>query len=475
MKLFRIIFPFCLILNLLLNNSCNPEVTPFDNSNRFDVVIVGGGLDALITGYMLKDKKVLIIDSNDSLGGEIKYRDWNGLNYSGMMQYMLPPSPEESEFFNSLGIIPVQIPPTIRAVGKNGNLYYGNQIMDFFNSEEDKLNYNALYSNIETLYDLFGYAVWDFQSELDNFREYDSYSLNSWLESGNYTLAVKDFVDINNQIYFGIRNSEFSAMYSIPGLYNNLPDPDPVNENNLYTFPKGFSDLINALSESLFGKISLNSEIIEVTINNDLSVLIKYLRAGQINYITTRSLVFAVPATEIDSIISPGFSSELINALSLVTYKPYITANLFTSDRLWKNSWQVSCINEFFVSFYDATRSQVPLNYQDESILGVNISLNNPEVLSWTDNDILQSIFSGLEKYLPEIRSKVIDFDIQRNMYAFPEFTPEYIQILKTLSEDNSTFGPLFITGNYLIYPSFEGTFISSRNTSNRVINYLDK
>ena len=77
---------------------------------------------------------------------------------------------------------------------------------------------------------------------------------------------------------------------------------------------------------------------------------------------------------------------------------------------------------------------------------------------------------AGMEKYFPEIRSKVTGYDIQRNIEAFPVFTPDYYQILKILNEDNSTLGPLFLTGDYLVYPSFEGIYRLSITVLKRTV-----
>lgn len=470
------ILTLTILVILIILSSCKPD-TPDNNDLEYDVVIVGGGLSGLISGYMLKNKNVLIIVKEDSVGGNIKYREWKGFRYSGMMEYMSTPSPEESAFFNKLGIAPVQIPAPAYGIAKNGQIYFSSTILNFLGTEEEKQNYIYLYSNIENFCDLFGYAVWNFQTDLENFSEYDALSFSDWLESGSYSQAVKEYINTENRTLFGVNNIESSMLFSVPGLYNYLPETTTFEENS-YSFTNGFYDLISTLSDSLNEMISLNSEILDVSINSNLSVIIKYRKDGLENYITAKSLVFAIPAPKVEALVSTGFSEEVLNALSSVSYKPIITANLFTSERLWNKTWRVTCIDEFYVSFYDAIRTQVALNYNKESILGFSLAptlTNDPSLLSYQDEDIIQNIFSGMEKYFPEIRSKVTGYDIQRNIEAFPVFTPDYYQILKILNEDNSTLGPLFLTGDYLVYPSFEGIYISAKKTSRRIINYLDK
>ena len=258
--------------------------------------------------------------------------------------------------------MPSEIPSPSTGIARDGQVFHSKTILNFFDTEIERQNYIQLYNDIEYLNDLFGYAIWDFQAELENFIEYDDLSVSNWLNSGNYSQLIKDYINTENLNLFGSNNSEISMMFSIPGLYNNLPDTTTYNESNYYTFSNGFSDLANTISDSLSGRISLDSEIIEVSLNPDLSVLIKYMNNGVLDYITTKSLVFATPAWDIEPLVSSGFSEEVQIALSSINYNPLINANLFTSQRLWNKTWKVTFMDEFFVSLYDVVRSQTALN-----------------------------------------------------------------------------------------------------------------
>jgi ribulose 1,5-bisphosphate synthetase/thiazole synthase len=89
MKKYNRIIKILVLIFILILNSCKQNNPDINRGYEYDVVIVGGGMSGLITGFMLRDLNVLILAKEDSIGGNIKYREWNGFKYSSLMEFLV--------------------------------------------------------------------------------------------------------------------------------------------------------------------------------------------------------------------------------------------------------------------------------------------------------------------------------------------------------------------------------------------------
>ena len=184
----------------------------------------------------------------------------------------------------------------------------------------------------------------------------------------------------------------------------------------------------------------------------------------------------ATPAPVTASLVTSGISSEVRETLSGIAYGTYVTLNLFTDGRPWKQAWSASCVGEFFVTLYDSIRTQVSLDYSEKGILGMYIApatADDTSLFQLSDEQILESALEGLEKYEPGIREKVLGHDIHRFRYAFPVFAPNYYSTLATLYTDASARGPLFLAGDYMVYATFDGAVLSALRAYEQVSDWL--
>lgn len=465
------------ILLIISIFSCKRRViNSFDTD--YDVVIVGGGISGLVSAFMLKDLRVLVLEKEDIVGGRIISGEWEGISYAKGMEYIGPPDPELTSLLLRLGLKAVQLTPPTDAISFGGNIYYGPDILNFLGSDEAKNNYLELLNDLEILSDEVDYAVWNTQEDLINFANLDGKSVSEWLQSKSYLSLLQQFINVENRGLFGANNSELSILFSVTEMYYNLPDPELVSESDVYSFPGGISDLVNILADSLSGKIITNSAVTRINLNDNLTTKVSYLDEGIEKLVSSKCVIISTPASIASSLAAEAFSDDVLETLNSINYSSYITVNLFTSERLWKNTWSISCVDDFFVTIYDAVRPSKPDTYTDKSVLGIFIApfeANDNSILTIPDEGIIESIYSGLEKYFPDIRSKVLGYDMHKFEYAFPVFGKNYHNIIKTLTEDATTFGPIFLAGDYMVYPTFNGAFISAINAVNKVNEYLDK
>jgi len=445
-------------------------------SDHFDVVIIGGGISGLTTAYLLRNRNILLLEKRAAPGGRIISGQWESLHYPKGMEYIGKPEGKTAVLFNRLGVNAVQVPPPTDAIAYQSTIYYGANLLDFLDAEAET-DYWDLEETLNALNDGgIEEAIFYAPEDLADFAEYDSQSVDEWLKANEYDALVQLFVDVENRGLFGANNQDLSFLFDIPEMAYNLPDPDEAALSDVYTFPTGMSEVVDALVNLLSGRIEVGAEVNQVSVNPDQSVTIAYQQGGETKTVRADSAVLTTPAPITASMIVNGFSQAVLDRLGDIAYSAYVTLNLFTSERLWKDAWTMACLDDFFVTLYDAIRLQVPLNYDEKGILGVYIAPPNAgdtSLLSMSDADLLENALAGLEKYYPQVRVQTLGHDIHRFRHAFPVFGKNYHQTLQVLRTDPTTQGPLFLAGDYMVYATFDGAVLSAFRACEQVNDYL--
>jgi protoporphyrinogen oxidase len=222
-------------------------------------------------------------------------------------------------------------------------------------------------------------------------------------------------------------------------------------------------------------KVYTSAEVTNIKKDGE-NVEVKYNYNGTTHTAKSKSVVVSTPSTIAGKLVESGLKQETINALNSITYSQYITVALFTGKRFLKNVWQICTIDDYFVTIYDAIRVQVPDDYTGKSVLSLYIapvSADDQSLIGIGDDELLENIYADLEGYYPGIRNHVQGFDVRRFKYGFPIFKPGYLETLNTIYNDME--GPIFLTGDYMMFATIDGAFWSGINAADWVDEYLDK
>src|SRR5512134_2324716 len=65
--------------------------TPEDHPDVHDVLVVGGGIAGLTVAYKLRDRRVLLLEAADDVGGVSKSAAWQGIEYALGAAYIIDP------------------------------------------------------------------------------------------------------------------------------------------------------------------------------------------------------------------------------------------------------------------------------------------------------------------------------------------------------------------------------------------------
>jgi protoporphyrinogen oxidase len=466
-----------------------------------DVVVVGGGLSGLMAAYSMQDHDVLLLEKEPVAGGRICSGTWGGFHYSMGAAYTGTPDAEMREFFGELGIKPMPVPPPVDGLAYRGKIYPEDYFTAALGSRKALRDYIKMAEELMRLSeDGIEEAVYSSLDHLAEYEELDQYSMQQWLDRHKIDPTVQLYVDTENRGLFGVSNGDFSFLFDIPELAYNFyeeglsaddfhegpvpdfntyrPEVDP-DEVDTWTFPRGMMEMVRAMTERtpLRSKVVTGAEVTRVTVNQDKTVTVRYTHAGQGKEVRTHAAVLATPAPVTAKIVRNGFSPAVMEALRAVDYTTYVTMALFMSERLIRNAWNVACLDSCFTTLNDAIRTQVPVGYRGKAIMGVAMPprrASDRSLINASDNEILELALKDIERYFPGARQKVLGKDVKRFHHAFPVFRPGYGEILWALNKDASTRGPLFLAGDYVIYPTMGGAAVSGEQAFERVSAYAD-
>jgi len=454
-----------------------------------EVVVVGAGLSGLMAAYLLSDRDVLVLEKEAAAGGRICAGTWGEFRYSMGAAYMGTPEGDMRRFFTEIGVEPIPVPPPVDAMAVGGTIYPEEYFAAALGSQDVLQDYARMAGKLaelseggieEALYSVDLEAIAGFES-------LDKLTMEQWLAGEGIDPVVRNLVDVENRGLFGVGNRDFSLLYDIPEMAYNFYEPGLARETipegpvpdfhsytphtdvglvDTWTFPGGMMEVVDAMiaRADLSSRLETGATVTRVAVNRDETVTVTYKQGGRTRKVKAYAAVIATPAAVTSKIVRSGLSREVKAALQSIPYTTYVTMALFTSQRLIRNAWNVACLDACFTTLNDAVRTQVPTDYHGKAILGVAMPpkhAGDRSLIGMRDEDLVELALADIERYLPGARDKVLGYDVKRFHHAFPVFGPGYADILRPLHGDASTRGPLFLAGDYMVYPTLGGAAVS--------------
>ena len=282
-----------------------------EDPETYDAVIVGGGISGLIAAYLLRDKRVLLLEKENRFGGRIVSGEWEGFSYPKGTEYIGKPEGDVAQWFDELGIEAVPVPPPTDAVFYQSRIYAGAQLFEFLETDKQRDDYVRLLAALDD-YGMQGItedALEDPLESLETFTDLDHVSVEEWMNSQSIDSLVQLFVNVENRGLFAGSNADLSLLFNIPEMiynFTDLYDPEEYDEEavqeeeaDVYTFPRGIIEIVEALEVRLSNIVRSGVEVIGVSVNSDETATVVFKEQGQTVRVETDAVIMASSRSQV--------------------------------------------------------------------------------------------------------------------------------------------------------------------------------
>jgi len=115
-------------------------------SRKEELVIIGGGMSGLMSAYLLRDKKPVILEQAKRFGGNAKGEAWNGLQYSIGAAYLVKPE-QDSSLYKMLSDLGIVKDWTIK-IGGEGHVVLNGKLIEKFWEANSEPEHRATYKKL---------------------------------------------------------------------------------------------------------------------------------------------------------------------------------------------------------------------------------------------------------------------------------------------------------------------------------------
>lgn len=471
-----------------------------DVNESHTVVVVGAGIAGLSAAFFLADTDVMVLEPSPHVGGRTTAGRWNDRVYGKGTQYIGLPQGGLADILSALDLTPLDIPAPMDAHYHGGRFHLGMTALARLYAEEGGIQavnrFGAAVRELGLLYQ----EVPEF--EIDGpLARYDRMTARQWLEEMKLPPIYHDRLNASARGLFGANLDEISALAMLPEVAFKFGDWEPVRSlqdldgsgsgddadgskefTGAYTFPGGIADISEGLARHLGSRIHLRVSVSAITPADGGGLTVAYEdAAGVPRQISAEAVILATPAPVSAAIGQSALNREQRDILTQIPYASTTTVALFGSRPVFDRAFNLAVPDGWlFTNLFDATWSG-PVSGSAPAPDGGYISVvhvvprgfRDRERLPLSDQDLVESVLTELERIFPEVRAGLTGWEVTRHPYAFPVMTPGAYARLQRLWR--ITGGPLFLAGDYTIYPTFEAAADSGAFAARMVRERLER
>lgn len=419
-----------------------------------DVIIVGGGLAGLSAAWRLKDHDILLLESEDRVGGRVMFErrgnywmNWGGHVYAGK-------GSATDELLKSVGVKALPVPGKLSAMQLNGKLLLDGhvELYPFRVSMSWKDRISMLIAGAKVRGAVLKY------SKIAKRRAHEDY----------FTQQQRIFNFMNDRTFsdFTGKLPEDADAIFRPTVSRSTGEPEQISagagvayfdmiwskEDGLTrNIVGGPSTLTNTIASRIKDSVELNAHVQEV-VNNDDFVSVKYEKDGKTYTEIARYIIMATPAP-ITRKVTKNLSPRLNDALSQFKYGPHVSATFLTNEteeQVWDDVYAFATPKKSFdilIHNSNLTHSMHSQRQQGSSFMTFSPANRGRALLEKTEEEILEQYLDDIEDMFPGFRNIVVEAHVQKFPYGSAYVYPGRADIQPTLTEPE---GRLYLAGDYL-------------------------
>ena len=413
----------------------------------YDTVIVGAGMAGLTAAYMLRDKKLLLLEQEDRFGGRIWSEKINEATYNIGTQFFTEEETSFVHLVNELGIErvthdPAKIPMSLYL---NDKLY-----TSFFSLFSRKVVFDGL-KFMSKSYRLA--KIFQLSPDDPRWQKLVKQNLVDFQQGyGPELLAL-----VNSYLQGACVSKPERTSAGIGALLMG----DIFNTGQMAFVKGGTQKITDAMVSKLNGKVMNGAGVTRVE-EKDGIVSICFRKNGKEQTIKAKSAVMAVPP-QIALKLIPQLPAWKKDALSRIKYGPLIVLSVFLKRNIPWDRWQgMLCNNLIFSGIADATFDMDTDKNEDNPII-YNFIISIPPdetkkieaILAKSDEEIVSLTLNDFKRVMPEadIDEYILDTKVTRFPIGELELSPEYY--LELLPQLPKPVGNIHFCGDYTHGRSF--------------------
>lgn len=419
-----------------------------------DVIIVGGGLAGLSAAWRLKHHDILLLESDDRIGGRVRserrgdyWLNWGGHLYAGA-------GSATDELLKSVGVTAVPVPGTLTAMSLNGKLLLDGRVelYPFRVPMSWKARFAMITKGAKVRAAVIKYGKVAKRRPGEDYRVQQQRILEFMSDRtfAEFTGELPPEADaiFRPTVSRSTGSPETMTAGAGVGYFHTVWNKSDGLGRNIVGGP---STLTNTIATTLGDRVQLNANVLEVLQKEDF-VTVRYTQNGVMHVEEARYAVLATPAT-ITKKIAKNIDPEIANALGQVKYGPHVSAAFLTNEtgpQVWDGVYSFATPNRSFDIILH--QSNLVRSWETERRPGSSFMTFSPgesgrRIIDKSDDEIIQMKLKDLNEIFPGFSDHVVEAHVMKFPFGSAYIYPgrEKIQPILTKSA-----GRLFLAGDYL-------------------------
>lgn len=396
-------------------------------SRKVDLAIIGGGITGLAVASLLRDRDLVVLEREATMGGNAKSGQWKGIDYALGSAYLVDKEEPYGSFYDEIGVTPTRIPePADRVLtGAPG-------MADALHGALRK-PFSRLRDHMAKMLESPDFPKTDIQAATPAALALDKMSFLDYLRKLGVAPGLLQLIDAYCYSALGGGIETVSA-YAGVNFYSEIATP-------IYAFPGGNAVLAKAMAARLdkagSGRLLTNASVFAVEPDVGGMALIGYEdgASGETRAIAARKVVIATPFFFVPRVLR-GLDPAAADMLKDMRYGSFLVANCCFSGRSLPgpyDSWTPA--NPAFTDFVSAT-AVVPAKTRpkDRDVLTVYAPFRDAAagrvILQDGDRaDLAAQVVEGLRRFAPDVFSGSRLEDVRLTRYGHQMLTSRVGQV----------------------------------------------
>ena len=330
--------------------------TVYENA---DLVIIGGGMSGLVSAYLLRGHKPIILEQGPRFGGNSQGEVWNDIAYSVGAAYFMEQSPSSEIFkiFKEVGVHSV----CRERDTEDQKLLNGVFYKDFWSGETDKAHKKQfiklseffkqiheetngrVYPEIPLAVKLFS----DDPKRTEYLKSLDKYNFKDYLEKvvldGEKLIPhIEQSLERYMWSAFSCSTNEISAAIGLNAYAAEFGKAYVAPAGNAKVAEMFFTKSLEEIPQKNYRTESL---VVDVRVEKDRTWVTYSDSAGKLKTIKAKAVIMACPKFVVKRILH-DIEPERMLALNKLSYRSYLVANVLINKKITQDIYDVYLIGK---------------------------------------------------------------------------------------------------------------------------------